>query len=128
MDTLALDIEEMGEDPSGAEWVRRRRRLAGIEKDEPTTWFAYLETDHPDDADQALVTFGRSPGDVLLTAYLYASYRSGQSRGTGRWLMENRAGEREDGVGSLYLVVRPVHDPDAPKTTEFAEDFAQAGA
>lgn len=124
MDTLALDLEEM-ETPRGRDWVRRKRREIGLEKDEPSTWFAYLETDHPDDADQALVTLGRSPADVLLTARLHATLRYGTWRGMGRWLLDANA--REDG-GNLYLIVRPAHDPDAPKTTEFAEDFAQAGA
>lgn len=125
MDSLPLDLEEM-ETQRGRDWVRRRRREAGVFPDEPSTWFAWLETDHPDDPDRALVTLGRSPADVLMGAWLYAVARSGTRRGTGRWLLENRAGERADGVGSLYLIVRAEHDPDAPKYAEFAEESPRA--
>src|SRR5262249_59864446 len=78
MDTLALDLEEVASAPPRVkDWVRDRRRRSGATRDEPVTWFAYLETDHPDSTDRELVTLGRSPADVLTSATLYARARSG---------------------------------------------------
>jgi hypothetical protein len=113
MNNLTEDKDEVEETLHS--WVRRERRKKGIAPDEAACWFAYLmEPDNPNSVDRAVVALGRSPGDVLASAEMHANARGGVRQGTSRWLMDNRAGEREDGVYSVYLLVVPEPDEQQP--------------
>lgn len=102
MNSLAEDLEEVGGDKTVRGFVRRARARAGVEPHEATCWFAYVEQDRPH-FDQHMITLGRSPGDVLASAEVYAAARYAARRmGTGRWLMEVDGSE---GVDPTYLVV-----------------------
>lgn len=106
MNTLREDTEEVVT-PKEKAWVGRKRREHFIEPDEPATWFAELECgEHA----PALVSLGRSAGDVLETAAMYAQSKLGYALGTGRWMIDNNAGS--EGEHSTYLVVYPRHDPE----------------
>lgn len=114
MDTLTLDLEEVAAaPPKFARFVRQRRRAAGVAASEPTTWAAHVESDAPDTADRLMVGIGRSPGDVLWSAKLYADARYAARRGVGRWLLDSDP-VAEGGGGSTWLVVTAVYDPEAP--------------
>ena len=106
MNNLREDLEELP--PGLHRWCRRKRREAGIGREEAACWFVYHEAgDEPPNS----IDLGRSPGDMLTTAEMYANSRMMPARGTGRWLAELH-GDGEN--PPEYVVVRPRFDEQQP--------------
>lgn len=107
MNTLLEDLVEV-DGERAKRWVRNTRRDQGIDRDEPSVWVAHVEQAFKGHDDSLLVGMGRSPGDVVHTAELYAEARHAARRlGVGTWILEVDGSE---GVGPRYLRVRPRPD------------------
>lgn len=96
MRNLAEDLDECGSDAE-RRLVRKLRREAGLERSDQSVWTAYEYHDGGAHHDRALVSLGRSPGDVLLAS----ASRAGQyadRRGTGYWILERLGGDEGNHV------------------------------
>lgn len=90
MKDLAADIEEVDSERD-KRWVRKRRRDAGLDRNDASAWHAYRYNDRSDDQGE-MVALGGSPGDVIYTAELYASGRAALRQGTGYWILDRIGG------------------------------------